>query len=440
MYCRKVEHSDNRHNKQQEFYCYRDMATRKTELTKGKIQDFERRFVDKEKGAIKLRTRERANGCFVIYLDMYIGDGKHKCETINVDNQPLYLVPENGRNDTINKTRNNKTWEQAKAVKAQRIIDKQNGELGFNLSAERRNIEVLAYLKKLDDEAKQDCKERHIHLSSVSGLYNHFKTFLNGSKVTFAQFDKDIILRFIDYLRNSAYKRSVKSMDRQQISPGTQLSLYRALSTAMKRAVHDKIIDSNPCDDLTKDEKPKKHKSNISYLNIDEVQKLLNTRCVFDVLKRAFLFGCSTGLRASDIANLTWGQICDDDYFGKVIRLKVKKTQQEEIFPLPSLALHVMPERGDAADKDLIFPSFYESRMGEKLQKWADDAGINKKVRFHVSRHTAATINLSLGVPIETVSKLLGHSNINTTQIYAEVINESKKKAVSLQDKAFKFD
>ena len=135
------------------------MGARKNDPSKGKIQDFERRFVDKEKGAIKLRTRERANGNFVIYLDMYIGEGKHKCETVNIDNQHLYLVPENGCNDTINKSRNNKTWEQAKAVKAQRIIDKQNGELGFNQSVERRKMEVLAYIEHYKDEAIKESKE-----------------------------------------------------------------------------------------------------------------------------------------------------------------------------------------------------------------------------------------------------------------------------------------
>lgn len=416
------------------------MAARKSDPSKGKIQDFERRFIDKEKGVIKLRTRERANGCFVIYLDMYIGEGKHKCETINVDNQPLYLVPENGRNDTINKTRNNKTWEQAKAIKAQRIIDKQNGDLGFNLSAERRNMEVLAYLEHVKDEAIKKSKEQHTHMSSIPTLYYHFKNFAEGKKITFAKFDRNMVLEFVQYLKTSAYKRGVKELNPPKISKGTQRNIYVGLSTVMKRAIRDNIIEVNPCSLLQRSEKPPKYKAQIAYLTIEEVQQLINTPCYYDMLKRAFLFGCSTGLRASDIASLTWGQILDDDYFGKVMKLKVQKTKKEEILPLPSLALHVMPERGEATDNDLIFPSFYESRMGEKLQKWADDAGINKKVRFHVSRHTAATINLSLGVPIETVSKLLGHSNINTTQIYAEVINESKKKAVTLQDKAFKLD
>ena len=77
----------------------------------GAIQNFANRFVDSTKGPIKLRVRARADGNFVLFFDQYIGEGKHKYEFLK-----LYLVPENGRNDTPNKTRNNKTWEQAMTI------------------------------------------------------------------------------------------------------------------------------------------------------------------------------------------------------------------------------------------------------------------------------------------------------------------------------------
>jgi len=70
----------------------------------------------------------------------------------------------------------------------------------------------------------------------------------------------------------------------------------------------------------------------------------------------------------------------------------------------------------------------------QALASWVLSAGINKRVTFHVSRHTNATLLLSLGVPIETVSKLLGHTDIKTTQIYAKVIDKNKREAVSKLD------
>lgn len=410
------------------------MGARKSDPSKGRIQNFESRFVDTDKGAIKIRTRERANGNFVIYLDRYVGDGKHKCESLD-----LYLVPENGRNDTVNKTRNNKTWEQAKAIRAARLIDKQNGDNGFSLSAERRNMSVLNYIAKFRDEQRAARKKGERLPDHFAMLYAHFEIFTKGEKVTFAQIDRDFLLRFIDYLKNEAVCTHIKHKERRRLSENSQVAIMKRLSVIFSHAVKENIIEFNPFQRLTQDEKLKKPQSNINYLTIEEVQRLINTPTKWDVMKRAFLFSCSTGLRYSDVSALTWGDIHDDDFYNKVMIITVKKTRRQEVFPIPTPALHFLPERNGAADTDIIFPLKYDAHLGPKLQKWVDSAGIKKKIRFHCSRHTAATMNLALGADIATVSKLLGHSDITTTQIYAEVINESKKKAVALQDNVFKF-
>lgn len=73
----------------------------------------------------------------------------------------------------------------------------------------------------------------------------------------------------------------------------------------------------------------------------------------------------------------------------------------------------------------------------KQLARWIKTAGIIKRITFHCSRHTAATLNLSLGTPIETVSKMLGHTKISTTQIYAKIIDEKQKEAVSKQNGIF---
>ena len=381
-----------------------------------------------------LRTRERANGNFVIYLDRYVGDGKHKCESLD-----LYLVPENGRNDSVNKTRNNKTWEQAKAIKAARLIDKQNGDHGFSLTAERQNMDVLKYIGKFMEEQRAARKRGERCPDHFAMLYAHFQIFTNGERVTFAQIDRDFLLRFIDYLKTKAVCTHIKHKERRPLSPNSQVHIMKRLSVVFSRAVKDNIVEINPFQRLTQDEKLKKPQAHINYLTIEEVQRLIDTPCKWDIMKRAFLFSCSTGLRYSDVSALTWGDIRDDNFYNKVMIITVKKTKRQEVFPIPTPALHFLPERNGAADNEIIFPLKYDAHLGPKLQKWVDSAGINKKIRFHSSRHTAATMNLSLGADIATVSKLLGHSDISTTQIYAEVINESKKKAVALQDNIFKF-
>ena len=97
-----------------------------------------------------------------------------------------------------------------------------------------------------------------------------------------------------------------------------------------------------------------------------------------------------------------------------------------------------LPERGKAKDEDLIFPDTPE-QINTKLylKPWFDKAGNTKPISFHCSRHTFGTMLLTLGVDLYTVSKLLGHTKVETTQIYAKIINKKKDDAVSLIDKAF---
>ena len=90
--------------------------------------------------------------------------------------------------------------------------------------------------------------------------------------------------------------------------------------------------------------------------------------------------------------------------------------------------------RNGADDEAMISYLSNNFATNQVLAGWALAAGIKKRVTFHVSRHTNATLLLALGVPIETVAKILGHSDIKTTQIYAKVIDQNKRAAVSKLD------
>ena len=413
------------------------MAARKNDPFGGKIQN-PNFYVDKEKGAVKLRTRERANGCFVIYFDKCYKGKKRECEIVKDSNgQPLYLVPENGRNDSVNKNRNRKTWETAKARKAELIV--------FGQSTEKEKAEALKgasllnFIRKCYEEEKEANKPgKGLRFRT---LHAQMEAFADGQEIVFAQVDKPFVLRFIDFLKNKAvFTFKHKTADsRPRISPNTQVQIMRTFSVVLSKAVDAGILEVNPYFQIDKKKKIHREKTRINFLTVEEVQRLIDTPCKWEVMKRAFLFSCSTGLRYSDVSRLTWGDIQNDEVLGKVMKIRVQKTSREEIFPVPTPALHVLPERNGAPDNGVIFPLKYNHLLGEHLQKWVDDAGINKKIRFHSSRHTMATISLHLGAPIETVSKLLGHTEIRTTEIYAEVLDESKKKAVALQDNIFKF-
>ena len=128
------------------------------------------------------------------------------------------------------------------------------------------------------------------------------------------------------------------------------------------------------------------------------------------------------------------GDIHTDDEGKKLIRYTQHKTRKHEYLQVSDEILKFLPDRCGAKDNDTIFILSTNSNTNYALQSWALAAGITKRVTFHVGRHTNATLLLSRGAPIETVSKLLGHSDIRTTQIYAKVIDKKKREAVSLLD------
>ena len=167
-----------------------------------------------------------------------------------------------------------------------------------------------------------------------------------------------------------------------------------------------------------------------AYLTLDEIKKLAATPCKYQFLKDAFLFSCLTGLRKSDIEKLTWGEV---QKFGDYTRIvfKQKKTKGQEYLDIAKQAEQYMGER--SADDAKVFPGFkYTSWTLLELRRWVLAAGITKDITFHAGRHTFAVIMLDLGTDIYTVSKLLGHREVATTQIYAKILDKNKQKAVSL--------
>lgn len=108
------------------------------------------------------------------------------------------------------------------------------------------------------------------------------------------------------------------------------------------------------------------------------------------------------------------------------------KTKEKLYLPLSDNALKVMPERGKAKDSDSVFNLPKRCMIQKYLKKMIERAGIDKPITFHCSRHTFATLDLAYGADLYTVSKLLGHKRVTTTQVYAKIVDESKRKAVDL--------
>ena len=136
-------------------------------------------------------------------------------------------------------------------------------------------------------------------------------------------------------------------------------------------------------------------------------------------------------MRLSDVEGLTWAEVHQDGDTWQV-ETRMKKTRQILYLPLSDAARRYMPERGDKGPQDLVFTLPKRVTTQCDIRTWVKRAGIAKNISFHCARHTFATLALTQGADLYSISKLLGHTNVNTTQIYAAIIDQKKQDAVNL--------
>jgi integrase len=211
---------------------------------------------------------------------------------------------------------------------------------------------------------------------------------------------------------------------------------FQVLVSALNKAVKTKLISVNPAIYLdSEDKKPiKAEKSKRSYLTIDELRQLIATDCKRKQVKRAFLFACFTGLRISDVKSLRWEDIKEENG-NKYIEIIMQKTRDNLKLKLNNDALRWMPE-GHGKGHIFMLPD-NRATINYNIKTWAKAAGIDKDICFHMSRHTFATMALTLGADLYTVSKLLGHKDISVTQVYADIIDKKKEDALNLTNGLF---
>ena len=164
------------------------------------------------------------------------------------------------------------------------------------------------------------------------------------------------------------------------------------------------------------------------HLNHSEVCLLLKTDLKPLELKQMALFSILTGLRWSDISKLQWSELFLSD--GWEIRFHQQKTGKIEVLPISDQAYSLLPRQKSNRQK-FVFKLGYSSWLNNQLNDWCKRAGVQKKIAFHTFRHTHAVLQLDAGTDIYTLSKMLGHKNIKTTEIYAACSDKAKKAAAN---------
>ena len=370
------------------------------------------------KEPVRLREKELANGVRSLYLDIYV-NGKRSYEFLK-----LYLIPETNPQA---KVQNENTMRAANTIKLNRILEITNNKAGLKNTSIRAKILLKDWMETFRQAQEQKgVKDQKLIHNTVHALTAY------NINVAMRDVNRDYIIGLTNFLRND-----YRSPRGKKLKDYSVLNYLGCLRNALNMAVREDVIADNPIMKLSAQDKVKAPESQREYLTVEEVQQLEATDSPYPHIKQAFLFACYTGLRCSDVRTITWGKIVKD---GEKYRLHTVmfKTKRPFYIPLSKKAMQWMPERGDKTDDDLIFENIpVQVNTKLYLQPWLDRAGITKPITFHCSRHTFGTMMLTLGADIYTTSKLMGHTKVEVTQMYAKIINKKKDDAVSLIDQAF---
>ncbi|WP_417866133.1 site-specific integrase [Xanthomarina gelatinilytica] len=217
------------------------------------------------------------------------------------------------------------------------------------------------------------------------------------------------------------YLRSVRNCNNN-----TAVKYIKNFGKIIKICLANNWIDKNPFSNY----KAKVREVERVYLTEDEIQKILNKEFPTErlsLVRDIFLFSCFTGLAYIDVKNLTKSHISlgiDGEKWIFTHRQKTESASKIPILPVTQLIIDKYLEHPQCLNEDRLLPILSNQKMNAYLKEIAGICEINKELTFHIARHTfATTVTLSNGVPIESVSKMLGHKNLRTTQHYAKVLD-----------------
>lgn len=374
---------------------------------------------------MKIHLRQRKHnkqGKISLYLEIYKGTTKKADGSIAGNREyeylKLYLIDK--PRTPIDKQHNKETLKLAENIKAKRELEIQNGQYGFT-SGFKQSTNFIEYFKAQTEKRVQNAG----NYGNWDSALKHLIKFA-GAEITFREVDKKFCEDFKDYLVNTAKTRAKEGKKGKNLSSACASSYFAKLKACLNKAVDEDIVLKSPAKTVSV---PKVIESTREYLTIDELKALVKIECRYKDLKSAFIFSCLTGLRWSDIQKLQWSEVQKNDTGYKIV-FHQQKTKGLQYLDISEQAREYLGEAGKA--NEVIFNGLrYTSYHNFELQRWILKAGITKQITFHCARHTHAVMLLTLGTDIFTVSKLLGHSELKTTQIYAKIVDEKKREAVN---------
>lgn len=308
------------------------------------------------------------------------------------------------------KQHNKETRLLGEKIRATRQLEIQSGALG-GIPNSKKNTDFIEYFQAMTNKKY-----------TSEGNYGNWLSVLRQLE---ACWPNGLIFR--DLTREKAVEFREYLLCQKKLAQNTKASYFAKFRAALKQAFQDNYLK----EEIGKKVKAiKQVETEREFVSLEELKALSATDCKKPELKTAFLFSALSGLRYSDIYALTWQQVRGSEKAGYFVYFKQKKTNGVENHPIPIPARELMGVSKDPEKK--VFPKL-KSKLNVwdnlRLKQWILAAGISKDLTFHCARHSYATIQLTLGTGIYTLSKLLGHKELRTTQIYGKIVDSKKTEA-----------
>ncbi len=357
---------------------------------------------------VTLREKEISKGRKSLYLDYYpplIHPETGKPTRREFLGLYITTKPRTPEERDINKA----TKEKAKNIRTQRQLSISKNDFSFLGVQESDTIDDL--VQEIVNDTKNPTSERLYKVMLVQ-----LKEYSKKKEIRYSDLTPDFCQNYIYYLRDNYNMQSTASLH--------STSFIRFLNLSEKR---DKIF--NVRSKIKGIKQPKTTKR--EFLTEKELEILIQTPVIpsRQRTKEALLFSAYTGLRKSDIINLSWEDVIEDDgrYFINFVQIK---TDSPEYHPIPKTALQFMGKR----EKGKVFKKVNKSNLERTAQDWVKAAGIERNITPHSFRHTFATRLLGKGVDISIVSKLLNHKELSTTMVYTHIGKQDKMDAIDKLD------
>lgn len=378
----------------------------------------------KMKEPVRIREKRLNDGNVSLYLDMYYMGARKK------EGLKLYLVPEV---NAAAKLQNRNTLKLAEQIKAERILDiQQHGLVNWeNVKKGRMTLSALVEKYTKDENGLTPASMRSKR--NAQARVEQYLLYIGKPNLALKEVDKDFCKGFIAFLKTCTFNNGKKTLG----STTCRIFMNR-LAAALNMAVREGLIDNNPFKLLDAKEKPQKKSAMREFLTIEELRTLIATPCRYEIVKKAFLFSCFTGLRYSDMMALKWNEI-HKAADGKTLYIEHEqvKTKNMVTIPLSNEALKWMPRKSKGDERVFHQLRITSTKVEVVLGEWMQEAGIQKHITYHCSRHTAATLLLTLGADLYTVSKILGHRSIRMTEVYAKIVDKKKIETMNLVNNMF---